>query len=457
MRYRSTRSKTTETFSFKQVFLRGLAEDGGLYIPEYIPKLEVSQLIGKTFEDIAFDVFRLYISKEDIPDEIIRDIILHSFRRFKSYPATPLVRLENNLYILELFHGPSYSFKDIALQTIGRFLEYYSGGNEIKVVGATSGDTGSAAICSVKDIPNVECYILYPEGKISEIQQAQMTTVKNKNVNCLAVEGTFDDCQRITKSLFMDKEMKLTAVNSINWVRVMTQIVYYVYACVQLEESANYIIPTGNFGNALAGFYAKRMGMPINKLVVATNENDILFRFFDSGIYEVFPVKQTVAPAMDISIASNFERLLYYYGEDVSSCMEELRCRGKFSVCYSTYKDMSKDFISYMSNDKDIKEMIVDIHIDYNYIMDPHTAAGMYTYKSIYTRDTGDTRDARDTEMCVCLATAHPGKFGETVSEIVGYSDYIPEELSVLLTKEQRYIKVSCDYDVIKNVINKRM
>ena len=331
--HRSTRSSQPEELSFEDVVMTGLAPDGGLYLPSAIPQLPkdfLSKWADLSFNELAFEILRLYINENEIPNADLKDLITRSYSTFRSSEVTPLKKLDDNLYILELFHGPTYAFKDVALQFVGNLFEYFLTRRNaqkdltkqprdiITVVGATSGDTGSAAIYGLRGKKDVSVFILYPTGRISPIQEEQMTTVEDENVHTLSVNGTFDDCQDIVKLVFGDKEFNdkyhVGAVNSINWARILAQQTYYFYSYFQLQKQAKttnkvrFVVPSGNFGDILAGYYAYRMGLPVDKLIIATNENDILDRFIKSGEYakeQEVGVKATYSPAMDILISSN--------------------------------------------------------------------------------------------------------------------------------------------------------
>ena len=310
--YRSTRSSDPATKTFEEAIIQGLASDGGLFIPSIIPQVSKSELFDKwsklSFQDLAFEIMKLYVSSDEIPEADLKDLITRSYSTFRSHDVTPLAKnvtgSNENLHVLELFHGPTYAFKDVALQFVGNLFEYFlqrhndglpaDQRKKITVVGATSGDTGSAAIYGLRGKKDVAVFILYPTGRISPIQEEQMTTVPDKNVQTLSVKGTFDNCQDIVKAIFGDKEFNskhnVGAVNSINWARILAQITYYFYsyfkATTGKEEKVKFVVPSGNFGDILAGYYAKKMGLPVEKLVIATNENDILDRFLKNGVYE---------------------------------------------------------------------------------------------------------------------------------------------------------------------------
>lgn len=434
MKYYSTKSKNL--VSFKETLFNGIAENGGLYIPETIPLFDFD-ILNKTscfpykkknssFHDITFNICRQFIDISEIPDKDLKKII------YKSYPKSfkiPLIQLKNDLYVLELFHGPTYAFKDIALQFLGNLLEYFLNKtkSKINVICATSGDTGSAAIYSVRNKKSIRCFVLHPKDSISSIQKAQMTTVLDSNIYNYEINGTFDDCQEIVKELNA-KTDNLTTFNSINWTRIMIQISYYFYAYSLLKnKNITFSVPTGNFGNILAGFYAHKMGLPIEKLIIATNSNKTLFNFLETGILNPQKTIKTLSPAMDISIPSNLERLLYYY---------------KDSNGHVNVNELKKIFVCKTISDYEVLNKIRETFVKFDYVIDPHTAIGLASIDTIFT-------------PTICLATAHPGKFPETISQILN-TKFIPYDLNKLLFKQQKYTSLNINnaYSKIKNDID---
>ncbi|GMG21227.1 unnamed protein product [Ambrosiozyma monospora] len=418
--YRSTRSSSEQTVSFEDAVITGLAKDGGLFIPSDIPTLPsdfTSKWSNLSFEELAFNILRLYIDNSEIPDADLKVLITKSYSTFRSKDVTPLVKLDSdpNLYLLELFHGPTYAFKDVALQFVGNLFEYFLTRKNadkkegeprdfITVVGATSGDTGSAAIYGLRNKKDVSVFILYPTGRVSPLQEQQMTTVLDENIHTLSVKGTFDDCQDLVKQVFNDKEFNsqyhIGAINSINWARILAQITYYFHAYFQLIRQLSeadkkafklkFVVPSGNFGDILAGFYAKQMGLPIDELVVATNDNNILNRFLNTGKYDkVAEVKPTYSPAMDINVSSNFERFLWYMikntsaggdslkaGSQLSTFMSDLSSKGVFNVAPETLKAAQSVLDSATITDPETVKTIKETYqkTSNNYILDPHTA-----------------------------------------------------------------------------------
>ncbi len=408
--------------TFQETVMTGLARDGGLFLPIRIPDVRSYLSLWKTlsYRDLAFEIMRLYT---DIPDVDLRNLTNRSYSAFRHPEVTPVVSV-NGIHILELFHGPTLSFKDVALQWLGLLFDYWlsKSGQNLNILAATSGDTGSAAIYGVKGRQRMKIFVLYPYGKISPIQELQMTTVPDNNVFCIAVEGSFDDCQNVAKTIFRDLAFKdrcvLGAVNSINWARILAQIVYYFYAAFRVMEQcgAEYVrfaVPTGNFGDIFAGYLACRMGLPVKKLVLASNENDILSRFFKTGVYKRSAVRSTISPSMDIQIASNFERYLYYHvGEDpqkVCRLMNQFAETGELTIdlCGG---ELDPLFAAGFSDDKTTIATIRDWYLKTGYLLDPHTAVGVHVAQDCLHPD----------EPMICLATAHPAKFADVIHEATG-------------------------------------
>jgi len=434
MKYKSTRGKV-EGLSFSDTVLEGMAEDGGLIVPEKIPVLsekEIEELRPLSYQELAFKLFTYFV--DDIPKEDLRALVYASYQTFRAKEVTPVVKV-GDVYILELFHGPTFAFKDIALQFLGNLLEYLleKKGLKVNILGATSGDTGSAAIYGVKGKKNIALFMLHPHKRVSFIQELMMTTVLDENIHNLAIQGTFDDCQAIVKYIFMDlsfkKKFRLTAVNSINWARLLPQIIYYFYAYFRVSElekkkSLRFSVPTGNFGDIFAGYVARRMlgRERIERLILATNENDILARFVNAGDYSVRNVKPTISPSMDIQVASNFERYLYYFynedGERVRTLMQTFAKEKALRFSEEEIKRVQEDFLARSVSDEETLQCIAEFYKRYGYFLDPHTAVGVKAGLSF-----------RDGYPMVCLATAHPAKFPETVSKAIGQSFKLPEEV----------------------------
>jgi threonine synthase len=459
MRYISTRGQIAP-IGFKDAVMMGLATDGGLLLPEHIPTVSREELAAwqeLPYRELAFRVISLFAT--DIPAEDLKRLIDRSYDGFEHKEITPVVR-EDGVYILELFHGPTLAFKDVALQLLGNLFEYLlrERGQRMNIVGATSGDTGSAAICGVRGKENINIFILHPHGKTSPIQARQMTTVLDANVHNIAMEGTFDDCQNIVKALFNDLPFKekyaLGAVNSINWARVLAQVVYYFYAWFRVADAGGakvvFAVPTGNFGDIFAGYVAKRMGLPIRRLLLATNENNILTRFITDGDYSVGQVVQTVSPSMDIQVASNFERYLYYlFDEDparVRAAFAQLAAAGRIDFTPHELALVREEFASRSVNQEETLATIASFRERTGYLLDPHTAVGV---KAALERTGQD-------ETPVCLATAHPAKFGEAVVRATGIAPPYPPTLSGIEKLPTRCAVMEADIAKVKAFIEEK-
>ena len=422
MRYISTRGKT-DPMPFKDAVVTGMAPDGGLLIPEQIPDVReaLEDWRGLPFVPFAQALIPLFV--DDIPRVTLDALIARAYATFDHEEVVPFRAIKgltgnHDVQVMELFHGPTLAFKDVALQLLGQLFEYIleERDEHINILGATSGDTGSAAIAGVRGLPAVDVFIMFPEGRVSPLQERQMTTIPDENVHCLAVEGSFDDCQSLMKGLFADAEAKaglsLGAVNSVNWARVLAQIVYYGYASLKFAgpEPVSFVVPTGNFGNVFAGYLAKRMGFPIDRLVIATNDNDILARFFETGEYARGTVHHTTSPAMDIQVASNFERYLYYYFDEdperLSAFMEAFARTGSASIGGKPETDV---FLATAVSEAEVRETIARVYSENGYVVDPHTAVGLTAAGRFKMPGTQ-----------ICAATAHPAKFPEAVNDAIG-------------------------------------
>ncbi|WP_456433615.1 threonine synthase [Thermosulfuriphilus sp.] len=458
MRYISTRGQI-EPISFKETVLMGLAEDGGLILPEAYPALAeetLSRWAGFSYPELALEVFSLFV--EDIPREELRRLVFQAYATFGHPQVVPLVRV-GPVYILELFHGPTLAFKDVALQFLGGLFEYLllERKEKMNILGATSGDTGSAAIYGVRGRKNINIFILHPHGRVSPIQALQMTTVTDSNVFNLAIEGTFDDCQAIVKAIFGDLEFKrryrLGAVNSINWARVMAQVVYYIWAWLRLAERGQravvFSVPTGNFGDIFAGYVARRMlgDDRIPFLMLATNENDILTRFVNQGDYSLGKVVSTISPSMDIQVASNFERYLYHLLDDdparVRKAMEAFAREGRLKFNPEKIARVRRDFASVSVTQAETKQTISSFYQETGYILDPHTAVGVRAGLSLLDRGL----------PIVCLATAHPAKFPEAVIEAIGHPPPVPSSLKGLEDRPRKVKVLPAEVEVVKEFV----
>jgi len=446
--------------------MRGLAHDRGLFVPDSIPEVSPEELESwrnLSYPDLAVEVIAKFVKEDEVPRDVLEGIVKKSCAAFKSEEVTPLIKVDGH-YVLELFHGPTFAFKDVALQMLGNFFEYFlstgSNGGRLAVLGATSGDTGSAAIYGLRGKEGVDCIILYPHGRVSEIQERQMTTVPDDNIHCVAVDGTFDDCQDIVKASFADKEfrdrVKLGAVNSINWCRVLAQTTYYFWSYFRVTDAekvdkVNFSVPTGNFGDILAGYYSRRMGLPVGDLIVATNENDILHRFFTQGEYHREDIQKTISPSMDICVSSNFERYLYHLaGNDattLASWMSAFESTGKLTITGKKLDKAQDDFKSAKADTANTLETIKRLHSEHDYMLCPHTAVGVSAAHQLNTADAAT----------VCLATAHFAKFGDACSMAVTPLPEIPKELSVLGSLETRSSRCPNDTKVVQAFMERRI
>ena len=457
MLYFSTRN-TEKRFTFEEIILNGLAEDGGLYIPEKIPTLtgnDMNRLLSYDYETIAYEII-IKFTGQTFTSEVLKKMIHDSYSSFRSDVVTPLIKIDDSLSILELFHGPTLAFKDLAMQLLSRMIEEILSRNKSKasIICATSGDTGGAAVTSFANKRNIKLFVLYPKDRISEVQRRFMSTVHADNVKVISIDGNFDDCQNIVKTLFNDREfskkVSLTAVNSINWARIMIQIIYYFSALSQYigeKKNINFIVPTGNFGDIFAGYIAKKMGLPIHKLVIATNINNILERCLKTGIYEVFESIQTNSPSMDIQISSNFERLLFdlldMNSENVEKKMSDLNKYGKFELGLSEAESFKNLFDAGSLKEDETINIIKDVYEHTNNIIDPHTAIGVGVHnKNSY-------------ENSIVLSTAHAAKFPKTVEKAIGVYPELPIKIDDIYQMEEKIINLKSDVDEISSYIKK--
>ena len=458
MHYISTRGHAPK-LDFEQAATSGLALDGGLYVPEIWPALshkDIASLRGLSYRDLAVKIISRFTG-DAVDASELRNLVDSAYSNFDHHEIAPLQKLDSGLHILELFHGPTLSFKDYALQFLGKFMDWSlnSRMQQLTIVGATSGDTGSAAISAVTGSPNINLYMLHPFGRVSDMQRRQMTTNQDVNIFNYAVDGTFDDCQAIVKTIFNDAEVSrqfsLGAVNSINWGRITAQIVYYFYAALQLgapQQKVSFAVPTGNFGNVFAGYSAFRMGLPIEQILICSNENDILTRFFDRGRMWKQGVKQTVTPSMDIEVSSNFERFLFELldrnSDEVTRLMRLLTLEGAFMVAPEALERARETFSAHRVDDDETCRAISHHYAETGEIVDPHTAVALAAAKKIGT-------DAR--HPMVVLSTAHPAKFSETIERSIGRDVDLPLQLSRLLAKPERYRRISNSSDELKKLM----
>jgi threonine synthase len=447
MRYISTRGRAAE-LGFCDALLAGLATDGGLYVPQTWPTQPT--LVGATYASKAASLMAPYVEGE-IPQDVFAQLCATAYSTFRDPAVVPLVQIAPEHYLLELFHGPTLAFKDVALQLIGQLFDYVltQRNQRVMIVGATSGDTGSAAIDGVKGCKNVDIVILYPNGRVSDVQRRQMTTITSPNVHTVAVDGTFDDCQDLVKAMFNDAPFReansLSAVNSINWARVMAQTVYYFTALETLGRSASFSVPTGNFGNVLAGWIAKQMGADIEKLIVGSNSNDILTRFFETHSMDMVPVVPTLSPSMDIQISSNFERLLFEMnnrdGGATTEQLNQFRQSGKLSVEPDQYaKWIAPTFRAHRANDADTLAVMKRIYGESGMLVDPHTAVGIASAEAC----------AEPGVPTITLATAHPAKFPDAVKKATGVHPALPDHVADLFDRKERIVNLPNDLQAIE-------
>ncbi|GGE50610.1 threonine synthase [Actibacterium pelagium] len=460
MRYVSTRGEAP-VLSFEEAMMTGLARDGGLYVPETIPTLskdEIAALAGASYEDTAFAIMKPYIG-DAFTDEEFKAIIARAYEGFGHAARAPMVQLAPNHFLLELFHGPTLAFKDFAMQLIGQLFQasLSRSGKRVTIVGATSGDTGSAAIEAFRGLSNVDVFILFPHGRVSEVQRRQMTTPSEDNVHALAVHGDFDDCQARVKDMFNHFEFRdavgLAGVNSINWARVLAQVVYYFYSAVALGapgREVSFTVPTGNFGDIFAGYIAKRMGLPVDKLVVATNQNDILHRALTSGGYVTDGVTPSISPSMDIQVSSNFERALFDAydrdGKAVAQLMDELKAKGGFQISQGALQVLQETFASGRASEEETMATIKSSFEVTGEVLCPHSAVGVKV---------AEEQPASATPM-ITLATAHPAKFPAAVKEACGQDAPLPARMADLYDRDERVTEIANDLSAIEALIHER-
>tara|TARA_Y100000817_G_scaffold63502_1_gene47712 strand:- start:930 stop:2324 length:1395 start_codon:yes stop_codon:yes gene_type:complete len=460
IKYISTRGDSHKLL-FKDVLFEGLAPDGGLYIPQEWPILDpdlIKSFQNLTYNEIAFYVIRAFLD-DSIADNVLKDIITKSYDSFKSKDVTPLVHIHNNEYMLELFHGPTMAFKDVAMQFIGNIMNHYlsNTNQKINILGATSGDTGAAAIEGFKNTQNCKIFILHPHNRISEVQKKFMTTVDSENVHNLAIRGSFDDCQNIIKEIFSDISFKkgssLTAINSINWARIMCQTVYYFFAMSRLDslgKKCMFTVPTGNFGDILAGYIAKQMGLNIRTLNIATNENDILTRTLNTSQHELKKVSITSSPSIDIQISSNFERLIYDNCKDssyINSIMADLNSKGKYTLKKEILDKIKQTFCSYSIHSSEVHFIIKKYMENFNIVLDPHTAVAIGASE----------RNSSNHDISITLSTAHPAKFKDTVSHIINNDEFVPDHITNMMKKDDNLVILDNNIDIIKTYLKENI
>ena len=451
MKYLSTRDNSLKK-SFNEILYQGLSKDGGLYLPVEWPTIDIENLQNKSYEDVALEIIFPFI-KENFSKQDLQNILNESYANFRHEKRAPVKKLESNKYILELIYGPTYAFKDYALQFLGKLFSnsLLKNPQKITVLGATSGDTGSAAIHAFKTNQDINVFILHPHQKVSLMQQKQMTTVNEDNIFNLAIDGNFDDCQKIVKELFVDDDIQnktsLTAINSINWARLIAQVVYYFWSHLQIKnKDINFIVPSGNFGNIFSAYVAKQMGLPIKRLHVATNTNDILKSIITNGQMTKKIVSQTYSPSMDIQISSNFERQMFESfdrdSKKVNNAFNEFNKTGNYHFSQDIINNFKKIYDASSINDEETLETISKIFEKYNYISDPHTATGLKLLM-----------DKNNEETWVSLACAHPAKFNSAVKKAINKEADIPIELSNLFDKKEKMTILPNSTKEVKNYL----
>ncbi len=453
MEYISTRNKNLN-YNFKEIFLRGLAPDGGLFIPKKIKtfnKSEIEGLSQLTYTDLAAEIISLFCSP-DIDKNNLKKLIKKSYQSFITEEVIKIKKV-GDVNLVELYHGPTLAFKDIAMQVLGNLYDELkiASAKAVNIVVATSGDTGSAAIAALNDRKNINVFVLHPHNKISNMQRKIMTTIGSNNIYNLAVKGTFDDCQKLVKEMFSEnnfrEKINMSGVNSINWARIVCQIVYYFYSAFKFKnKKIIFSVPTGNFGDIYAGYVAKKMGLPIEKLIVATNENDILERVINFGEYKPSKVKPSLSPSMDVQISSNFERLLFdvlnHDDKKVSNLMSKLLSEGSFKLNKEQIKNIKKDFFANKVTDKETLKIIKTFSEKYNFLIDPHTATAIGAAKNV----------KGDFEILI-LGTAHPYKFLETIKMATNEEVKMPKQMRGILDKKEKYDILENNTSDIKNYI----
>jgi len=460
--YISTRGRA-QTLAFDDVLLTGLARDGGLYVPETWPQFstdEITSWKALSYSELAFQVIKPCIGGR-IADADLKRILDQAYAAFDTPEVAPLHPLSNawgdDAWILELFHGPTLAFKDMAMQFLGRAFDHILAQRDEQacILGATSGDTGSAAIEACRDRAAIDVFILYPDGRVSDVQRRQMTTVQSPNVHTLAVDGSFDDCQDLVKAAFNDiafrDRTRLSAVNSINWARIVAQIVYYFWAALKVgapERPVAFTVPTGNFGNVFAGYAALRMGLDIDQLIIGSNRNDILTRFFETGTMQISQVYQTLSPSMDIQVSSNFERLLFELlerdGEAVNEALTHFRESGRFEVSLAVLSNATTLFDAARFDDDETRTAIAEAHREIGKLVDPHTAVALAAAKA---------RRRNPKVPMVVIATAHPSKFPDTVAAATGITPTLPLHLADLHERDERITKIANDLSAVEKFV----
>lgn len=462
MKYISTRGRAP-SLNFEEVTLAGLARDGGLYVPESWPTFSATQIRemrGLSYPELVVTVLRPFIG-DCVDEPTLQAMAKRAYANFNHAAIAPIKQLDTNLYFMELFQGPTLAFKDFALQFLGQLFEYFldERGEHCTIVGATSGDTGSAAIEAVRGIKGVELFMLHPNGRVSSVQRKQMTYVEDKNIHNIAIEGHFDDCQNLVKAMFNDNdfrdEMNLSAVNSINWARIAAQVVYYFRAGLSLgapDRPINVAVPTGNFGNVYAAYVAKQMGLPIEQFIIGSNQNDILTRFFSDGTMSQQSVEASLSPSMDIQISSNFERYLFEVsGRDaplIARLMDEFKQNGSFSVDAALLDKVTQQFSAYRMDDEQTRAEIARVYKDTGEIIDPHSVIGIAAARAC---------SADPSIPVVCMGTADPAKFADAVEPAIGRKVPYPSRLEKVLNAEEHFDVLDNDLDEVEKFVKQKV
>jgi len=459
MKYISTRNNK-KTFEFKDVFIKGLADDGGLFVPQSLNsygETEINSFRELEYNELAKKIISNFIGNFMSENDLSK-IIDKSYSVFRNKNVVNLTKVGDRS-VLELFHGPTLAFKDVAMQLLGNFYEYYlnNENQKINIVVATSGDTGAAAIDAIKGKKNVNIFVLHPHNRVSSVQRKLMTTGKEQNVFNIAINGNFDDCQNLVKSMFADKSfsdgIKMSGVNSINWARIIAQSVYYFYSYFLADDSKqpiNFSVPTGNFGDVYAGYLAKKMGLPINKLIVATNQNDILHRAISKGSYEVEKVAETISPSMDIQIASNFERLIYDLNNEddkqTINAMNDIKEKGKYIIDKEKLDKINTNFLSTKMNEEEVLKTIKQVYEKFQVVLDPHSAIGYGAFDKVNIIGNN-----------IVLATAHPCKFPDAIKDAINIKAELPKDLMYILDEKENYDIIDNNVDKVQQHIKERI
>ena len=462
MLYFSTRDKQ-KTFSFKEVFLNALASDGGLYVPTGIPKFspeKIQSMKNHTFQEMSYEIFNVFVGDAFSPEEL-KGIISKSYSVFSNEKIVDLKSIDN-ISCVELFHGPTLAFKDIAMQVLGNMYENLlnKSKNKMNLITATSGDTGAAAIDALKSKKYLNIFVLHPENKVSETQRRLMTTVLDKNVYNIAIKGTFDDCQYLVKEMFNDQKFRnsiqMSGVNSINWARIVAQIVYYFFIYLRQKKTEKRMIvsvPTGNFGDIYAGYIAKQMGLPIEKLIIASNHNNLLEKCLSTGLYQPSKVNPSVSPSMDIQVASNFERILFEIcNQDESrvvALMNNLKNKKEFQLNKTELSNLQENFLAHSVSEEETLQTIKQVYQEYNSVLDPHSAIGFKALKK--------SGSLSDNFSYFCLETAHACKFPDAIVSAIGKKPPMPDFVKKIFSKEESFIVLDGNLEILKSYIEKKV